>query len=380
VAYIGSGDGDIIPAQEQFISAEKVDNSPSAIFSTVQQELLVFDMVTHGIERIMKNNYYIKDEKVVVEFSSNDFDSYASAMVKNVIWLNDLPFSELFEGFSISVKEQAGQLRALNGKRIVESGASASQIARSRYLSMIDGLKISATAEAIDFINGYLSESNTQDLTGQYLNQEEFELTGNQSTEDELGQLVLDPDLFQSDTKPSRRSRRGKNDFSERVVELLEENNRILSSYSGMFESLQRQIDEINERDYTDVRQEIAEMRMIIEELESRSNSPSRSEEEYLVYAKNDYQLNLLQKTKLNRFVVLMAKNPEKRLLVMGFADKSGNVEYNAWLSQQRAQSVQDYLLSMGVSSDRIVVSYFGDTESTSSSPADRRVELSLIN
>jgi outer membrane protein OmpA-like peptidoglycan-associated protein len=357
-----------------------MDNPPS-IFSPIdQQERLVVDMVTHGMKRIMQKNYYIKDEQVVVQFTSNDFDSYASAMVKNVIWLNDLPFSELFEGFSGSVRKQATELRALNGKRIVESNALVSQVTRSDYLSMIDGLEISATAEAIDFINEYLSESNEEDLAGQYLNQEEFELTGNETSDEELGQLVLDPSLFQSDSKSGKRNRKVRNDFSDRVVELLEENNRILSSYSGMFESLQRQIDEINERDYDDVRQEIAEMRKIIEELESRPASTARSEEEYLVYAKNAYELNLLQKTKLNRFVVLMAKNPDKRLLVMGFADKSGNVKYNAWLSQQRAKSVKDYLLSMGISADRIVVSYFGDTESTSSSPADRRVELSLIN
>jgi outer membrane protein OmpA-like peptidoglycan-associated protein len=168
--------------------------------------------------------------------------------------------------------------------------------------------------------------------------------------------------------------------FSEKIVELLEENNRILSSYSGMFESLQLQIDEINERDYDDVRQEIAEMRRIVKQLETSPANTSVKVEEYLIYPKNEYNLTLLQKTKLNTFIVLMAKNPEKKLLVMGFADKSGNVEYNAWLSEQRAKSVKRYLLEMGVSSDRIIVSFFGDSESTTASAADRRVELSLID
>ncbi|MFT5903489.1 MAG: outer membrane protein OmpA-like peptidoglycan-associated protein, partial [Flammeovirgaceae bacterium] len=51
-----------------------------------------------------------------------------------------------------------------------------------------------------------------------------------------------------------------------------------------------------------------------------------------------------------------------------------------AWISQQRAKSVQLFLENMGIESDKIIVTYLGDTESTTSSSADRRVEVLLIN
>jgi peptidoglycan-associated lipoprotein len=87
-----------------------------------------------------------------------------------------------------------------------------------------------------------------------------------------------------------------------------------------------------------------------------------------------------VQKARLNRIIVLLVKNPSKKALVTGYADMSGDSEYNAWISQQRAKSVQLFLENMGIESDKIIVTYLGDTESTTSSSADRRVEVLLIN
>ena len=75
-----------------------------------------------------------------------------------------------------------------------------------------------------------------------------------------------------------------------------------------------------------------------------------------------------------------MAKNPSLRVLITGFADKSGNPEYNVVISRKRAESVKNHLLSMGIDSSRILVSYVGDTESTTTGPADRRVEVDLLD
>ncbi|HKK40317.1 MAG TPA: OmpA family protein, partial [Cryomorphaceae bacterium] len=188
------------------------------------------------------------------------------------------------------------------------------------------------------------------------------------------------PELFASDKKPSTRKRRNKNDFSAEVVTLLEENNRILADYSLMFQNLQSQIDEINKRDNSDLREDMAEMRQMISDLKDVPSGRIESEPEYLIFEKNEYSLSQVQKARLNKTVVLLVKNPLKKALVTGYADQSGNSEYNAWISRQRAESVKSFLESMGIEKSRIVVTYFGDTESTTSGPADRRVEVSLIN
>jgi len=149
-----------------------------------------------------------------------------------------------------------------------------------------------------------------------------------------------------------------------------------------MFQSLQSQIDEINARDNSDIRRDMAEMREMIVDL--RDNPPKtnveKEEIDYLIFTKNSYSLSGVQRALLNKYIVLLAKNPQKNALVIGYADRSGNSEYNVWLSEQRANSVKRFFERMGVESDRIVISYFGDTESTTSGPADRRVEVSLIN
>ncbi|HKL40488.1 MAG TPA: OmpA family protein, partial [Cryomorphaceae bacterium] len=151
--------------------------------------------------------------------------------------------------------------------------------------------------------------------------------------------------------------------------------------YSEMFKSLQYQIDEINKRDNSDLREDMAQMRRMIADLKSEPlRNNSIPDPTYLIFEKNEYSLSEVQKARLNRTVVLLVKNPTTKALVTGYADLTGDSEYNAWLSQQRAESVKLFLISMGVAKSRIVVTYFGDTESTTSSPADRRVEVSLID
>ncbi|MGB6035062.1 MAG: OmpA family protein [Cryomorphaceae bacterium] len=354
--------------------------------STTRQSLLN-EMISYGIKSFIDNNYLVKDGQIRVYSSPLDFDENVSAIVKNAIWINDLPFSELFEGFSDDVLSQASYLNDLNGRRINDapnqSSTEANDLSLYGFQSLVFSLKESAIAEAIEFIEEYMSidESKEDENKIKVMPAEEFEMKTIPGFENDLGSLSLNPELFSSDKRPSKKNRRKGNDFSEEVVTLLEENNRILSNYSEMFQNLQSQIDEINRRDNSDLREDMAEMRRMIADLK---NEPSRgsveAEPEYLIFEKNEYTLSEVQKARLNKTIVLLVKNPSKKALVTGYADLSGNSEYNAWLSEKRAESVKVFLKSMGVMENRIIVTYFGDTESTTSGPADRRVEVSLIN
>jgi outer membrane protein OmpA-like peptidoglycan-associated protein len=344
-------------------------------------------MIDYGIKSYVDNNYFVKDDQIRVYSSVLDFDENISALVKNAIWINDLPFSELFQGFSDDVLSQASYLNDLNGRRI---GGSADQDFKGvddlnlyGFQSLVFSLKESAIAEATAFIEEYMSidENQEDDNEIKVMLAEEFEMMAFPGVEDDLGGLSLNPDLFSANRKSSKKVRRKKNDFSEEVVTLLEENNRILSNYSEMFQNLQSQIDEINKRDNNDLREDVAEMRQMITELKNEpSRSSTESEPEYLIFEKNEYTLSEVQKARLNKTIVLLVKNPSQKALVTGYADMSGDSEYNAWISQKRAESVKVFLESMGIERNRVVVTYLGDTESTTSGPADRRVEVSLIN
>jgi peptidoglycan-associated lipoprotein len=351
------------------------------------RQSLLNQMINYGLKAFVDNNYLVKDGQVRVYPSVLDFNESASALIKNAIWINDLPSSELFPGFSDDVLDQASYLTELNGLRLIESGNQSydekNDLSLYGFQSLVFSFKESAIAEATNFIVDFLPDEGSQ-ITGYqipYLVSEEFELISSPSFEDGLGDLSLNPDLFSSEKRPSRKNRRGQKGFSQEVVTLLEANNRILSDYSEMFQNLQSQIDDINRKDNSDLREDMAEMRQMISELKDEPLRRSiDAEPEYLIFEKNKYVLTDVQKARLNRIIVLLVKNPSKKALVTGYADISGDSEYNAWISQQRAKSVQLFLENMGIESDKIIVTYLGDTESTTSSSADRRVEVLLIN
>lgn len=364
-------------------------NDYEAGFNT--RQALLEQMISYGLKSYIDNNFTVIDNRVRVNSSAADFDESASAIVKNAIWINDLPFSELFNGFSDNVLNQAEYLRELNGLRILESSDQISisdqSVSLYGFQSLVFGLKESAIEEAHTFIQEFFPDESVPDGGDErkspydYMDTEDFDLMASPEAEIELGDLSLSPDLFSSNKNSSRKNRRRRSDFSEEVLTLLENNNRILSDYSEMFKSLQYQIDEINRRDNSDLREDMAQMRRMIADLKSEPlRNNSIPEPTYLIFEKNEYSLSEVQKARLNKTVVLLVKNPTTKALVTGYADLTGDSEYNAWLSQQRAESVKLFLVSMGVDKSRIVVTYFGDTESTTSSPADRRVEVSLID
>ncbi len=53
---------------------------------------------------------------------------------------------------------------------------------------------------------------------------------------------------------------------------------------------------------------------------------------------------------------------PDALLTVEGFADAAGSEQYNLGLSRRRAQNVREYLVSQGLSGDKVRVAAFGET------------------
>lgn len=87
----------------------------------------------------------------------------------------------------------------------------------------------------------------------------------------------------------------------------------------------------------------------------------------------------------LDRVAKLMKEKPDMKIKIFGHTDYVASDEYNNWLSERRAKSVQDYLVAKGVSSSRLSVKGFGktapiDTNDTEKGRANnRRVEIEVI-
>jgi outer membrane protein OmpA-like peptidoglycan-associated protein len=78
----------------------------------------------------------------------------------------------------------------------------------------------------------------------------------------------------------------------------------------------------------------------------------------------------------------LTQQDPDSKLVVEGHTDSQGGASYNQDLSQRRAQSVRDYLVSRGIAEDRITSQGFGssrsiaDNKSAEGRANNRRVEI----
>jgi outer membrane protein OmpA-like peptidoglycan-associated protein len=76
----------------------------------------------------------------------------------------------------------------------------------------------------------------------------------------------------------------------------------------------------------------------------------------------------------------------EIKVEIEGHTDASGSEAHNLKLSQQRAESVRDYLVSKGVEASRLVAKGYGesqpiaDNDSPEGMAKNRRVELKKVN
>lgn len=65
----------------------------------------------------------------------------------------------------------------------------------------------------------------------------------------------------------------------------------------------------------------------------------------------------------LDKLVKILKDNPSIRIELSSHTDSRSSDEYNLTLSQQRAQSAVDYLVSQGIAADRLVAKGYGETK-----------------
>jgi outer membrane protein OmpA-like peptidoglycan-associated protein len=84
----------------------------------------------------------------------------------------------------------------------------------------------------------------------------------------------------------------------------------------------------------------------------------------------------------LNEVAQAMADNPKIKVEIGGHTDSVGNDAFNLKLSQSRAESVRNYLIKRGISSDRMVPKGYGenvpiaDNRTEAGRSQNRRVEF----
>jgi outer membrane protein OmpA-like peptidoglycan-associated protein len=104
-----------------------------------------------------------------------------------------------------------------------------------------------------------------------------------------------------------------------------------------------------------------------------------------ILFTTNSSSVSDASKSALRNFSTSLKQNPDTYIKVIGHTDNTGRVDYNQTLSEKRAQSVYDYLMNQGVSSDRMTYEGKGihdpvATNATAEGRAlNRRVEIMIM-
>ncbi len=89
--------------------------------------------------------------------------------------------------------------------------------------------------------------------------------------------------------------------------------------------------------------------------------------------------------TTLDKLVGIFKEYPKSNVLVEGHTDSAGPEDYNMKLSQQRAESVTNYLIAQGISPTRFTTKWYGeaqpkaDNATVEGKAKNRRVELAIV-
>ena len=104
-----------------------------------------------------------------------------------------------------------------------------------------------------------------------------------------------------------------------------------------------------------------------------------------ILFATNSSTLNAASRSSLNDFATSLQNNPDTDVKIYGHTDSTGSDAINNPLSEKRAESVYNYLLSRGVSGTRLDSKGFGSTQPVADNSTvagrsqNRRVEVFIL-
>lgn len=104
-----------------------------------------------------------------------------------------------------------------------------------------------------------------------------------------------------------------------------------------------------------------------------------------ILYATNSSTLNTSSRESLNKFATSLLENPDTDVKIYGHTDSTGNDAINQPLSEKRAKSVYNYLVSKGVSGTRMISEGYGssdpiaDNSTVEGRSQNRRVEIFIL-
>jgi peptidoglycan-associated lipoprotein len=85
---------------------------------------------------------------------------------------------------------------------------------------------------------------------------------------------------------------------------------------------------------------------------------PREVKDAYFDYNKSDLRPDA--RDALSQTAQFLRRNPDIKVTIEGHCDERGTTEYNVGLGQRRADTVKEFLVSLGISADRLSTTSFG--------------------
>jgi outer membrane protein OmpA-like peptidoglycan-associated protein len=101
-----------------------------------------------------------------------------------------------------------------------------------------------------------------------------------------------------------------------------------------------------------------------------------------VLFGVNKAELKPGSERNVQKIADFLQEYPERKALIEGFTDSTGSESYNQALSERRAEAVRTFLISRGVSSERITARGYGESNPVASNATaasrqlNRRVEI----
>ena len=80
-------------------------------------------------------------------------------------------------------------------------------------------------------------------------------------------------------------------------------------------------------------------------------------------FAYNEFTLDERSRITLEQNAVFMRKNPALKVIIEGHCDERGSDEYNLALGERRAAAARNYLVSLGIASERLSIISYGEEQ-----------------
>jgi outer membrane protein OmpA-like peptidoglycan-associated protein len=352
----------------------------------------------------------IEDDAVQLKKSKKETLRDINSIVTGALTFYDYQQLQDFQGFSIMVEDKLSAIDRIDFRKAkLASGGSANSEKRSIqefYLKQeLDDLKLLINIELGMFSGNNLmvktssdrtvvDDETKQELLKQYTGSEKNTPLGpiKVKISPESMALINFKDTSSLDTDAAA-PRVEQPDLMERVLQLLEQN-------TSKLDQMQIQIDQMRveqiqlwqqQQDAKNValQSQIDELKgMIVSgaipRIESSNpdsnagmvlNFPKQVE---LFYANGATTLDASSQLALNEIVDLLARQPKVKVIISGYADKSGNSATNLLISQKRANGVKTFFTKSGLNGDRFITKYHGDTHANGEGN-NRRVTVEFI-